>query len=45
MMLFYFRNLDETSLDSQIYEEQKRNQWPGLATGTKLICQDLGIEN
>ena len=44
-MVIYIRNLEETSLASQIYEEQKRNQWPGLASETKQICQDLGIEN
>ena len=45
MMVIYIRNLEETSLASQIYEEQKRNHWPGLASETKQICQDLGIEN
>ena len=28
-----------------MYEEQRRNKWPGLVSETALICEQLGIEN
>ena len=37
--------MDPNSFANLIYEEQKRNKWPGLATETSLICQSLGIED
>ena len=30
---------------SSIDEEQRKNNWPGLAQETELICQELGIES
>ena len=37
--------MDQNSLANLIYEEQKRNQWPGLAAETSIICQSLNIED
>ena len=37
--------MDPNSLANLKYEEQKRNQWPGLAVETCVICQSLNIEN
>ena len=37
--------LDQDSLANRVYEEQKKNQWPGLAQETKIICEQLGIED
>ena len=45
LLVLYIRNLEEKSLARQIYEEQKRNKWPGLATETANICQDLKIQD
>ena len=35
----------ETSLAKEIYEEQLKNNWPGLATKVKEICEEIGINN
>ena len=45
LLVLYIRNLEEKSLARQIYEEQKRNKWPDLATETANICQDLKIQD
>ena len=39
------RQLDEDSIASQLYEEQKRENWPGLVKETKHICKELNIED
>ena len=44
-MIPHIRNLDEESLARQIYEEQKRNGWPGLHKESKIICEELNIED
>ena len=44
-MVYHIRGMEENTLALQIYEEQKSNNWPGLATETKQICQELGIED
>ena len=45
MLVLYIRNLEEDTLARKIYEEQKKYCWPGLAQETKLICQELDIED
>ena len=45
MLVFHLRSLDEGALARKIYEEQKVQQWPGLAKETKKICEELGIED
>jgi hypothetical protein len=45
MMILHIRSLDETSLARRIYEQQKENNWPGLARETKDICTSLNIED
>ena len=41
----HIRQLDEDSLASQIYKEQKRENWPGLVRETEYICKQLSIED
>ena len=45
MMVLHLRSLDETTLARRVYEEQKKQNWPGLANETKTICQKLMIED
>ena len=45
MLVLYIRNLEEHTLARRIYEEPKKYDWPGSAKETKLICQDLGMED
>ena len=45
MFVLHIRQLDEDSIASQIYEEQKRENWPGLVKETKHICKELNIED
>jgi hypothetical protein len=45
LLILHLRNLDETTLARKVYEEQKEQNWPGLAKETKKICEDLGIED
>ena len=45
MMVIHIRDLEKDSLASRVYEEQKNNQWPGLAQETKVICEQLGVED
>ena len=45
LLVLHLRNLDENSIARQIYKEQKSQQFPGLAMETKLICQNLNIED
>ena len=45
MMIIHIRDLDQDSLANRVYEEQKAKQWPGLAQETKIICEQLGIED
>ena len=44
-LILFIRSLGRESLSRQIYEEQKVNNWPGLARETAQICQKLGIED
>ena len=45
MLVRHLRSMEESTLARQIYEEQKTNNWPGLAKETKVICEELGIED
>ena len=45
LLLLHLRSLDEDSLARKMYEEQKLNEWPGLAKETKEICKYLNIED
>ena len=42
-MLVHIRSLDENILAKKIYNEQRKEGWPGLAKETKEICEELGI--
>ena len=43
--ILYIRNLEQKTLARSIYEEQKIKKWPGLASETQKICEDLKIED
>ena len=45
LMVVHLRSLDEPTLARQVYEEQKKQNWPGLASETKTICDNLNIED
>ena len=44
-LILFIKGLCEKSLSRQVYEEQKLNNWPGLAKETANIFKDLGIED
>ena len=37
--------MDQSAIARKVYEEQKRENWPGLAKETQEICEELKIEN
>ena len=39
------RSLDKEALANEMYLEQLKNNWPGLARETEDICEYLGIED
>ena len=45
MLIIHIRSMDEGSLARRVYEEQKNQNWPGLASETALYCQQLNIED
>ena len=45
LFVLYLRNLDEDTLASKVYTEQKTQKWPGLAAETLKICESLHIED
>ena len=45
LFVLYLRNLDEETLASRVYTEQKIQKWPGLAAETLKICETLHIED
>ena len=45
MFVMHTRQFYEDSLASQIYEEQKRENLPGLVRETEYICKQLSIED
>ena len=44
-MVKHVRELEDDSLAKQMYEEQVKNSWPGLAKEAEEICKELYIEN
>ena len=45
ILVLQIRCLSEETLARRIYEEQKKNNWPGLSKETKEICNALNIED
>jgi hypothetical protein len=45
MMVIHLRSLDVATLARIVYEEQKKQNWPGLAQETTAICKKLNIED
>ena len=44
-MVQHIRSLEENSLANKIYQEQKKNGWPGLAKEARQICNELEIQD
>ena len=45
MLVKHISELEEDSLAKVMYEEQVRNNWPGLAKETAEICKELLLED
>jgi hypothetical protein len=45
MLIHHIRSLSQESIASQMYSEQVRNNWPGLAREAEDICINLNIED
>ena len=45
MLVLHIRSLSDETLAKKVYEEQRKENWPGLAKETKNICEVLGIED
>ena len=45
MYLMQLKRLEERSLALEIYQEQKKHGWPGLAKDVSEICEKLGLED
>ena len=45
MLIHHIGRLKKEALASEMYREQVRNNWPGLAREVEDICEQLGIEN
>ena len=45
MMIIHIRSFDAEAIASQIYQEQKDKNWPGLAEETRVISEALKIED
>ena len=45
MFVIHIRSLDEETIARRIYEEQKEKLLPGLVEETRIICQDLEVED
>ena len=43
MLILHIRSLEGTALANKIYNEQRKEGWPGLAKETKEICEGLNI--
>ena len=44
-LILHIRSLEPDSLARRVYEEQKKNRWPGLAAEVTAICESLVIED
>ena len=45
MLIHHIKQLDERTLANQVYKEQIKYDWPGLASECKEICDRLNIDN
>ena len=45
MMVIHISSLDKNTLASKIYEEQRKENLPGLAQETEEICRKLNVED
>ena len=45
MLVLHVRRLTDDTLARNVYDEQRAQQWPGLAAEADEICLELGIEN
>ena len=45
MLIFHIQRLDASSLARRVYEEQAKQQWPGLAMEGDKILRELGMES
>ena len=45
MLVHHIKRLDDKTLAKKIYDEQRRNEWPGLAKEAELISKRLKIED
>ena len=45
MLIHHIRSLDENCLARQVYDQQIQNNWPGLASEARDVCERLGVEN
>ena len=45
MLVHHIRGLGNETLAKKVYEEQRRNNWPGLAVEVTKICSELDIED
>ena len=43
MLILHIRSLEGTALANKIYNERRKQGWPGLANETKEICEGLNI--
>ena len=44
-LLIHIKNLDPDSLANQFYREQLKENWPGLVSECKFICEKLGLKD
>ena len=44
-LVLHIRSLNDETLAKKIYNEQRKQGWPGLAKETKNICEVLGVED
>ena len=42
-LLLQIKQLDETALSRQIYEEAEQHKWPGLGKEVREICEEIQI--
>ena len=45
MLVVHLRSLEEGAVGNLIYQEQRVQDWPDLASETKVICEELDVED
>ena len=45
MLVHHIRGLEENTMARMMYEEQRKNSWPGLADEVSIICSKLNVED